>query len=50
MQSWTWISVLIILETDAGWFSFFGLSITLLQPKLRLFEIDENDDDGDDDL
>ena len=31
-------------------FSFFGSSLAHLEPKLQLFEVDDNGDDGDDDL
>ena len=31
-------------------FCFFGSSLAHLEPKLQLFEVDDNGDDGDDDL
>ena len=31
-------------------FPFFGSSLTHLEPELKLFEVDDFDDDGDDEL
>ena len=51
VYSWTWTKVPIIMEIAFRRFSFFlDSSLSRLEPKLQLFEVDDHGDAGNDDL